>query len=254
MARSKKQKGKIRIGFFIAIAAFICAFAFFYWKFNRPSYVHYPAFGIPIPTNYAIHGIDVSRYQKNIGWKLVKEMEIDGISIDFVFIKATEGLGGVDVQFARNWINAGEQELHRGAYHFFVPGKNGKTQAQNFIKTVKLSKGDLPPVLDIEETYGVKKEALLEQLQHWVKAVEDYYKVKPIIYTNVSFYEKYLAGTFDHYPLWIAHYKQPGQPRINRHWHFWQHSETGRVNGIEAFVDFNVFNGNSIAFENLLIR
>jgi len=254
MVRNKKRSAKNRIGILIAIAALICTSTFFGWYFNRPSFIHYPAFGIPIPTNYSIHGIDVSRYQKNIGWKLVKEMEIDGISIDFVFIKATEGISGVDARFAHNWINAGEQDLHRGAYHFFVAGKSGKIQAQNFIRTVKLKSGDLPPVLDIEETYGVKKELLQQQLQEWVDIIEKNYNVKPIIYTNVSFYEKNLAGKFDSYPLWIAHYKQQDKPRINRRWHFWQHSETGHVNGINAFVDFNVFNGNSIEFENLLIQ
>lgn len=254
MAHNKKRTRKNRIAILILIAALICATAFFSWYLNRPSFVHYPAFGIPIPTNYSIHGIDVSRYQKTIGWQLVKEMEVDGINIDFVFIKATEGLSGVDPQFARNWLHAGRQKLHRGAYHFFVAGKTGKIQAQSFINTVKLKPGDLPPVLDIEETYGVKKDILLQQLQDWVNKIEQYYKVKPIIYTNVSFYEHYLAGKFDKYPLWIAHYKQQDKPRINRQWHFWQHSETGRVNGIDAYVDFNVFNGNSIDFENLLIK
>ncbi|MFT3979441.1 MAG: GH25 family lysozyme [Ferruginibacter sp.] len=253
MARNKKRTVKNRLAILIAIAALICSVAFFSWYLRRPSFVHYPAFGIPIPTNYSIHGIDVSRYQKTIGWKLVKEMEIDGINIDFVFIKATEGLGGVDPQFARNWLQAGKQELHRGAYHFFVAGKSGKTQAQNFIKTVRLQPGDLPPVLDIEETYGVKKELLQQQLQEWIDIIEKSYSIRPIIYTNVSFYEKYLAGKFDSYPLWIAHYQQQDKPRINRQWHFWQHSETGHVNGIDTYVDFNVFNGNSIEFENLLV-
>jgi lysozyme len=26
-------------------------------------------------------------------------------------------------------------------------------------------------------------------------------------------------------------------------WHFWQHSDRGRVNGIRGTVDFNVFKG-----------
>ena len=51
----------------------------------------------------------------------------------------------------------------------------------------------------------------------------------------------------------MAHYLQPHQPRIRREWSFWQHSEQGRVNGILAKVDFNVFNGDSAAFRALLV-
>lgn len=254
MAGKKKRLARFRSAFFIFLFAVAGALVLFNWYFNRPSFVHYPAFGIPIPTNYAIHGIDVSRYQKNIGWQLVKEMQVDGISVNFVFIKATEGIGGVDEKFRHNWTQAGKKEITRGAYHFFVAGKSGRLQAENFIKTVRLKTGDMPPVLDIEQTYGTPKEILQQQIAEWINIVERKYGVKPIIYTNVSFYENYIAGKFDGYPLWVAHYLQRERPRINRHWHFWQHSETGRVNGIDAFVDFNVFNGNSIEFENLLVK
>lgn len=251
MAGKKTKKNRLTL--LIVLVVFVGATYFFNWYFNRPSFIHYPAFGINMPTNYSIHGIDVSKYQKTIGWRLLKEMQVDGIQLSFVFMKATEGLSSVDNQFARNWAMAGKHEVTRGAYHFFIPGKNGKAQAENFIKTVRLKKGDLPPVLDVEETFGVRKDVLQKQVAEWITIVENKYGVRPIIYTNVSFYETYLAGRFDHYPLWVAHYLQKERPRINRRWHFWQHSETGRVNGIDAFVDFNVFNGNSIEFENLLV-
>ena len=84
--------------------------------------------------------------------------------------------------------------------------------------------------------------------------MERKYKVRPIIYTNVDFYKNYLAGKFDDYPLWVAHYLVKDKPRIKREWNFWQHSELGHVNGVNAFVDFNVFNGDSAAFAAMLIK
>jgi lysozyme len=83
--------------------------------------------------------------------------------------------------------------------------------------------------------------------------MEANYQVKPIIYTNVDFYNHYLNGYLDDYPLWVAHYLQPRKPRIGRSWHFWQHSEKGRVNGVYGKVDFNVFNGDSAEFRALLV-
>lgn len=180
-------------------------------------------------------------------------MEVDGIRLGFAFIKATEGTSITDPFFKRNWKRAREAGMPRGAYHFFNPKKDGKSQAKHFIKKVQLQPGDLPPVLDVEKGWNVKKEKLQQEIRSWLQEVEAAYGVKPIIYTYVTFYEKYLKGSFDDYPLWIAHYFQQHSPRIHRDWQFWQHSESGRVNGIVSKVDFNVFSGDSIAFRELLI-
>ena len=109
-------------------------------------------------------------------------------------------------------------------------------------------------MLDVEQIRGTTVANLQLRVADWINAVEKYYKVKPIIYTNADFYENYLAGKFDDYPLWVAHYLVKDKPRIKRNWIFWQHNEAGRVNGIKAFVDFNVFNGDSTDFNNLLIK
>jgi lysozyme len=221
---------------------------------GRPGFVRYPAFGIDLPVNYVIHGIDVSRYQHNIDWKAVKAMEDKKVKIGFAFIKATEGLGRVDNGFRKNWYNAKQALMPRGAYHFFISSRSGKTQAENFIETVNLSKGDLPPVLDIESTNGASVTDIQQRAKDWLLMIEKYYKVKPIIYTNIDFYENFLNGKFDDYPLWVAHYYVKDKPGIERKWVIWQHNEKGRVNGIDAFVDFNVFNGDSTDFKKLLVK
>lgn len=225
-----------------------------WWMERRAAFIRYDAFGIEIPVNYSIHGIDVSKYQDVIDWESVKEMRVEDVRISFAFIKATEGLRNEDVYFKRNWKRAKDAGLARGAYHFFIATKSGKQQAQSFIKRVELEPGDMPPVLDVEQTYGVPVTKLRERVKEWLDVVEEYYGVKPIIYTNVDFYKQVLKDEFDEYPLWAAHYLQRHRPRIHREWSFWQHSETGRVNGIGPKVDFNVFNGDSTAFANLLVR
>lgn len=118
---------------------------------------------------------------------------------------------------------------------------------------MELEAGDLPPVLDVEQTYGVPAEKLRKNVKEFLETVEEYYGVNPIIYTNVDFYNHYLKGYFDDYHLWVAHYLQKDRPRITREWLFWQHSERGRVNGILTKVDFNVFNGDSTEFHHLLM-
>lgn len=254
MARQRKNKTTARSLLSLLALVCICLATWWLWKINQPHFVRYPEFGIDIPANFPIHGIDVSRYQKYIDWEEVKSMQVENVQINFAYIKATEGLGSVDTYFTRNWWKAQNAEIVRGAYHFFLATKSGKLQAQNFINVVELEKGDLPPVLDVEQTYGVPAEKIRKNVKEFLETVELYYGVKPIIYTNVDFYNRYLKGDFDKYPLWVAHYLQKDRPRIVRDWLFWQHSEQGRVNGILHKVDFNVFNGDSTDFNKLLIE
>ena len=257
MARRKQIKNikKLILSFLLVLGVAVFSYYLYLWVMERRAgFANYQGFGIKLPTDFPIHGIDVSHHQDIIKWEAVKDMRVKDVQLGFSFIKATEGYSRVDWQFRRNWRKAKEVGMVRGAYHFFIATKNGKIQADNFIATVKLESGDLPPVLDIEETYGVKIVDLRKRVKEWLQTVERYYGVKPILYTNVDFYKSYLGQDFDEYPLWVAHYIQFNKPRIERDWIFWQHNETGKVNGILASVDFNVFNGDSTKFRQLLLQ
>lgn len=254
--RKKKKKGKnTRKAVLILLVFVVLIFGVWYFSdfIDRPPFVSYPEFGIMLPSGFGIHGIDVSKYQSAIGWPQVAEMKVDKVKIGFVFIKATEGIGNIDPYFKRNWRGANQAGLVCGAYHFFIATKSGKAQAQNFIEMTELTNGNLRPVLDIEHTYGTPKAILQQRVADWLDAVEKAYGVKPIIYTNINFYLNFLAGRFDGYPLWVAHYFADNRPRITREWSFWQHSEKGKVNGIRGMVDFNVFKGDSADFNKYLI-
>ena len=254
---SRKKKRLVRFTFFIVLTALVALAAYIgyqWWLYGSARFKRYPEFGISIPEEYSIHGIDVSKYQQLIAWDQVKAMQVKKVKLGFAFIKATEGIGNVDPQFKRNWKRSKDAGMIRGAYHFFLATKDGRMQAENFIKVVNLNAGDLPPVLDIEQTYGVTKEILKSEVREWLNIVETNYNIKPIIYTNIDFYKQNLGEEFDSYPLWVAHYYQPRQPRIKRDWVFWQHNDNGRVNGVLSSVDFDVFSGDSAEFNQLLMK
>ena len=258
MPPRKRRKKSNYNNYYLAVSiAFLALLVIFLLRWNesrRVKFVKYEKFGIEIPADYQIHGIDVSRYQKNIAWDLVKDMNVEKIKIGFAFIKATEGENLVDPNFKQNWKNAEKSGVTRGVYHFFNPAKDAVKQARFFAKQVKLKPGDLPPVLDIETTGNIPTGLLKAKAKGWLKVVEAVYGVRPIIYTNADFYKKYLGGEFDEYPLWVAHYYEKRVPRINRSWIFWQHNDRGNVDGIKSKVDFNVFNGDSLAFREFLIK
>ena len=252
--RKIKKSTKDRFAILLVVV-FIVLLTFFLIKYNKQKvkFVNYTQFGIEVPINYNIHGIDVSKYQKEIEWDDVKAMKVKGLKIGFSFIKATEGENLMDAKFSYNWKQSKKSNLPRGAYHFFRSNKDAEKQAKLFIKTVSLQTGDLPPVLDVETLDNTAPDAIKTKVKVWLNIVESHYGIKPIIYTNADFYNKYLGVQFDEYPLWVAHYFEKQRPRINRNWHFWQHSDRGNVNGIDAKVDFNVFNGDSADFRELLI-
>ncbi|GAB3811643.1 hypothetical protein GCM10028895_01960 [Pontibacter rugosus] len=194
------------------------------------------------PEGHTIYGVDVSHYQKDVDWQKVRENEIA-----FAFVKATEGVTLKDKHFERNWQGAGASGIIKGAYHFYLPYLDPKKQARNFISSVKLSRGDLPPVLDVEVRGRKPVEQLRKDIKVWLDEVENAYGVRPIIYTGYNFYESHLAGHFDGYHLWIAHYKVPKlnmEKSNNRKLAFWQHTDVGAVEGIEGTVDCNVFYGS----------
>ena len=88
-----------------------------------PSKKFYKDFGIEIPTQYTIHGIDVSKYQAAINWELVKAMKVKNIKIGFAFIKATEGITTIDSKFKYNWQNATKKILQGVLITIFYPTK-----------------------------------------------------------------------------------------------------------------------------------
>jgi lysozyme len=259
------SRRKIPRGFWITLLlALLCMFVFLpEFRYYVRSFLEYPIhykeyreFGIRIPHGYAVHGIDVSRYQSRIDWQRVKQMKVGDIRIQFAFIKATQGSWREDREFILNWENARKAGMIRGAYHYFLPNIAPRDQALMFMRTVKLRRGDLPPVIDVEETKGMNKGQIQRYTKEFLQIIEKHYKIRPILYTNLDFYKQYFADhpDFKDYRLWIAHYhvsalKMPEE----KNWHFWQHSDRGNVTGINEKVDFNVFNGDSVALKKLCV-
>jgi lysozyme len=188
-------------------------------------------------------GFDVSEYQGKIRWSSVVAIE-KRYPLRFTFIRATVGKDRLDRQFKRNWLGAKKSKLIRGAYHYYRPNENSVDQAVFFIKNVKLRKGDLPPVLDIERLPRNQSiQNLKLGLRRWLALVESHYKVKPIIYTGEKYYVDFLRDEFSDYLFWIANYNFHRE-KIKGDWLFWQFTEKGRIPGIKTNVDVNIYNGD----------
>jgi len=199
-----------------------------------------------------VFGLDVSHYQGIINWDTIERIKGE-FPLDFVFLRATTGIDD-DTQFKNNWRSAKAAGFLRGAYHYYRPDENSLKQADNFIKMVKLGKGDLPPVLDIERVSGKQNlDSLKSGLKRWLTVVEKHYGVKPIIYSGESFYTDFLNEEFKGYNLWIANYSF-FEDKIRDEWLFWQFTDKGSIEGINGNVDVNIYNGTLVEMNELLVK
>ena len=219
------------------------------------------------PTTF---GIDVSRWQSTIDWGPVAR---DGVK--YAIIRVVNGTNTYDQEFVANWTNAREAGILRGAYQYFRPGQDPIEQADHFLSALRAQGdiGELPPVIDVEETDDQPPSVVRAGVRAWIDHVQTELNVRPMIYTGRYFWGPSVCGgdlavcaPFAEYPHWHAQYGtnpiDPPQhvegrtcPNISDtwpRWDFWQYGSRGRIDGIgggQSDVDMNVFNGS---YEDLL--
>lgn len=194
--------------------------------------------------NYEVRGIDVSHYQREIDWKKVA----DSGKWQFVYIKATEGKDMTDSHFSSNWEQAKRNGMLIGAYHFFTTQSTGSQQAAHFIEEVPNEAANLPPVIDIEISLDKDIPRIQSELTTLANQLEQHYKQKPILYVTYDTFNTYIAGSFEDYEIWIRDIVKHPSLKGDRPWTFWQFNNRGRISGIDAYVDINVFHGDEAAF------
>ncbi len=200
-----------------------------------------------------VAGIDVSQYQSKIDWEKVEYVE-NQFPINFVFVRATAGSNLKDLCYDYNWKNAKKRGFVRGAYHYYRPNENSLAQAKKFIATVKLQKGDLPPVLDIEKLpKNQSMDSLKVGLKRWLDTVDKHYGVQPIIYSGQKYYDSFLKEDFPEYTFWIANYNFFVE-EMDESWLFWQFTQSATVKGIKGNVDVNIYSGTRKQLEYLTIN
>ena len=226
-------------------------------------YIDYIFYNPKLPES-EIYGIDVSAYQKDIQWDMVginyniltRRIERDKSSghkkVEFAIVKATEGATITDKKLEMNQKAIRQAGIKYGAYHFFSLTSNASDQANNFLKHSGLRKGDIAPVLDIENIGKLSVEELQTMALEWLRIVEKHYKCKPLIYTSASFRNKYLnTKDFEPYNFWIGHYAVD-EPAVSCD--FWQFTDKGYVDGISEYVDIDVFRRERKDFNKFILN
>ena len=183
-------------------------------------------------------GIDVSHYQGSIDWA---DVALDP-SVRFAYVKATEASGLKDSHLERNLRGARMARVPVGVYHFFSPTAPVSEQLRNFLGNVKPQDTDLIPIVDVEKRGRTSAETFNRRLMDFLGEVEKAYGVKPIIYTYMNFYNRYMVGQYGQYKFMIASYSEDVPQLLdNPQMVLWQFTDSGRVGGVRTHVDRSRF-------------
>lgn len=224
-----------------------------------------------------IYGIDLSRHQHeknnkvyNIYWDKLRITDLGTLSsktikgkvdypVSFAYVKSTEGCTVLNDYYQADYAAARSHGIRTGTYHFFSTTSAGAAQADYFLKCSRFSKGDLPPVLDVEPTDAQiaamgGAEVMFRHIRAWMSRVRKLTGRRPILYISQMFANTYMPlapDLGDNYHVWIARY---GEYKPNFKLAYWQLGPDGKVRGIHGDVDINVFNGYRNQYEDFLKR
>ena len=208
-----------------------------------------------LPAITPLEGLDVSRWQGTINWPQVK-----AAGKQFVVMKATEGTDYVDPMFATNRAGATAVGIPMTAYDFASPDatpNEAVLEADHLVAVAGFVAGNLPPVLDLEQTGGLAPAALQVWVRAWLDEVTAKLGIRPMIYVSPSFWSTKMANNTSialagYKTLWIANWgvTSPTVPANNwsgNGYTFWQYTDCGHVAGITTgCVDLDRYNGTDL--------
>lgn len=191
-------------------------------------------------------GIDVSKWNKEIDWKKVKDAGVEFAIIRAGYRGYTTGSLVVDPYFEANIKGATEAGILTGVYFF--------TQAVNEVEAVEeasmvielLKKYDIqyPIFIDTEGVGGngradnldvATRTAVCEAFCNTIEN-EGYMAG---VYASRNWYQNRLeTEKLEQFYIWLAEYRS--EPLYKGSYQMWQYTSKGQIDGIEGNVDLNI--------------
>lgn len=228
------------------------------WKwYGIPNWINYSSVATPSILSY-IKCVDVSSYQGNINWPLVKSA-----GVNHTILKVIRKDLNPDTKFEQNWNgckNAGIEISGVYNYSYATTVAKAKTDAQ---KVLSILKGRKCTVwLDVEDKCQQGIGSLLKDIINAYRDVIVSAGYDFGVYTGMSFYNSYIKPHISQIKCdkwWIARYynsynkmslsvdpNEQYNPKssIGRDIYGWQYTSSGQVPGINGNVDLNTIYGN----------
>lgn len=188
-----------------------------------------------------MQGIDVSKWQGDIDFP-----QVAASGIEMVYIRAGVGDDYVDPRYRANTCGARQSGLKVGFYHFVTAQtiEEARLQARFFVSILsgQTSQGRL--VMDLGAPESLGRERFNEVALAFLQETEQLSGKGTAVYTDLSRAKRlFEAQVAENHPLWVAEYgvETPSGSGVWADWAGFQYTQQGRVNGINTYVDRDVF-------------
>jgi GH25 family lysozyme M1 (1,4-beta-N-acetylmuramidase) len=195
-------------------------------------------------------GVSISRV---VDHEVIDWQRLRAAGVTFCFVRATFGTKSSE-DFAERWWGMKTAGIRRAALHSLRSDQDPIAQAVQFLK-VGLDRGDLPPVLEIDETESRPSRRIVDGVREWLVVVEAELEarhghvIKPMIRTSERVWRMLdNPSGFSAYPLCIVDCSRFSAPRVpppwtEREWTFHQYtSGTLGAPGVRRGIDLDRFN------------
>lgn len=186
-------------------------------------------------------GIDVSEFQGKIDWEKVKNS-----GVEFAILRCGYGMdfsNQDDVEYERNANECERLGIPYGVYLMSYANtvEKARSEAKHVLRLIEGRKISLGVWHDIEDngTSGaINKETLTNIINTFCNTIKNAgYKVG--VYANLNWLENKIEKTIkDNYDIWVAQYYSKCE--YEGKYIMWQHTSSGKVNGISTNVDMNI--------------
>lgn len=191
-------------------------------------------------------GVDVSKWNGDIDWDVVKAEGIEFAIIRCGYRGSSTGALVQDPYFVQNLQNAKRAGLKVGLY-FFTQAVNDVEAVEEASMAVSLLQGvplEYPIFIDTEgaggngRADGLSVEERTNVCNAFCQTVENAGYTAGIYASRNWYYNALQLSALDDYYIWLAEYRET--PLFDGHYEMWQYTSNGHVEGISGRVDLDI--------------
>lgn len=194
--------------------------------------------------NAIMQGCDISEWQGDVNFKMLKEGTTTNKGADFAILRAGYGrlVSQKDKKFETYYKGCKDNGINVGAYwySYALSEEDAEKEAQACLECIKGKQFEFPIYFDVEEQkqFALGKEKvsaiikafcnIIERAGYWVG-----------IYSNSSALQSYITDEVrKRYAVWVAHWGVTS-PSYSGRYGIWQYSDKGFMNGVNGNVDLD---------------
>lgn len=191
------------------------------------------------------YGIDVSHWQNDINFDELTKSQ----SIDFMIIRAGQGLNVNDRKFERNYTYAKKYGIPLGVY-LYANAQNvdeAKAEANHLLELLKGKKFELPIFYDVEAQENLDINTITAMCNEFCKILKSAgYKTGIYASKYYFMYKIYPNKLPTDCAIWVASYGRNDGAipkdtyKYYGNWDIWQYTSTGKIAGINGDVDYDI--------------